>query len=261
MQENEQPTAIALVDDRPHAITTQAPRVTGSTPADLIRYAMESGADLDRLERLMDMQEKWERREAEKAFADAMAAFKLNPPTIVKDKHVRFKTEKGITEYDHATIGNVTGLIIEALAQHGFSHSWKTEQRDELVIVTCTITHRMGHAQSVSLMANPDRSGGKNAIQSIISAQTYLQRHTLLAATGLATHDQDDDDGSAAGARGTDLRTEEADEWISKARACKTIAELDNVWAAGSKALLKKPNSYDEFKDAVAIRGGELEGK
>jgi hypothetical protein len=43
------------------------------------------------------------------------------------------------------------------------------------------------------LSGEPDASGQKNKIQQVGSTVTYLQRYTLLALTGLATHDQDDD--------------------------------------------------------------------
>lgn len=242
---NEETNQMLVVEDSPRGIQA-APRVTGSTPADLIRYAMESGADLDRLERLMEMQIKWESREAEKAFAEAMAAFSENPPRVFKDKHVDFKTASGRTQYDHATIGNATDIIKAALAVHGFSHRWVTTQPDGKVRVECIITHRMGHSQSNSLESSPDASGGKNSIQAIISARTYLERHTLFDATGCAPLDEKDDDGA-----GTDLKTELADEWIAKVNACKTDDEVVKVWDLGSPVLEKLPNSYDEFKIAV----------
>ena len=99
-----------------HAPVAQraASAVAAVTPMDLLRHAMDSGADLDRLEKLMGLQERWEANEARKAFADAMADFKKNPPTIFKDKHVGFKTDKGRTEYDHATIGNVVDKVVGA---------------------------------------------------------------------------------------------------------------------------------------------------
>jgi hypothetical protein len=224
------------------------------TPGDLLRYALESGADLDRLEKLMDLQQRHEANEARKAFADDMARFKANPPEIFKDKHVSFKTDKGRTEYDHATIGNVTQSIVAALAQHGFSHRWDLEQKDGQVIVECVITHRMGHSQSTRLQASPDASGGKNGIQSIVSAKTYLERHTLLAATGLATKDQVDDDGAGS------LDTTLADNWIAKVKAAPTDAEVVNVWNVGVAVIEKAgdKHAYTEFKDAVAARRAEL---
>jgi hypothetical protein len=165
-----------------------------ATPADLVRYAMDTNADLDRLEKLMAMQIQWEEREARKAFVSDMALFKMNPPEIVKDSHVQFDTGRGITSYWHASIGNVVEKIVAGLAEHGFSHRWIPERCEGgIVKITCVITHRLGHSESTTLEAGLDQSGGKNNIQAMISTKTYLERHTLLAATGLATKDQGDD--------------------------------------------------------------------
>lgn len=58
--------------------------------------------------------------------------------------------------------------------------------------------HDMGHTEKRTLRAPRDDSGKKNFIQSMGSTISYLERYTLLAVTGLATHDMDDD-GNAAG--------------------------------------------------------------
>jgi len=171
-----------------------------ATPADLVRYALESGADLDRLERLMELQLKWEANQARKAFVEAMAEFKLNPPTIYKDKHVEFRTDKGITAYDHATIGNVVEKVVAALARHGFSHRWIPHRSDGgMISITCVVTHKLGYSEETTLEAGLDQSGGKNNIQAMISTKSYLERHSLLAAVGLATKDTPDDDGATGG--------------------------------------------------------------
>jgi hypothetical protein len=164
--------------------------VREDSPAGLMLKAMATpGMDLDKLEKFMVLQEKWEANQARKAYVEAMAEFKKNPPEIGKDKHVKF----GNTEYNHASLGNVTGLINEALSRHGFSAAWETSQTDRGVTVTCKITHILGHSESTSLTAGSDTSGAKNAIQALGSAISYLQRYTILALCGLATHEMDDD--------------------------------------------------------------------
>ena len=60
-------------------------------------------------------------------------------------------------------------------------------------MVTCKITHVKGHSEETTLSAPSDTSGSKNAIQAIGSTITYLERYTLLALTGLATSEMDDD--------------------------------------------------------------------
>jgi hypothetical protein len=162
-------------------------------PADLLQLALSKGAGIDQLEKLLALQERYEATEARKAYVVAMAAFKATPPKISKDRHVSFKTSSGKTEYDHASLANVTGMVNSSLSVHGLSAGWKTNQEDGKISVTCCITHIMGHQECTTLSSGADSSGGKNAIQAIGSAVSYLQRYTLLALTGLATHDQDTD--------------------------------------------------------------------
>lgn len=172
------------------AVTTKQKSVSQApTPAALLEMAVSQNADLEKLEKLMELQERWEVNEARKAYHAAMTAFKKNPPEIEKDKQVEYKG----TRYDHASLYNTTKTINSALSEHGLTSSWKTEQSNGQVAVTCIITHELGHSEYTTLYSEPDATGSKNKIQSIGSAVTYLQRYTLLALTGLATKDQDND--------------------------------------------------------------------
>lgn len=166
--------------------------ITESQPSDLIRLAIEKGANLEQVEKLLAIKERCEAYDAKKAYHVAMSEFKKNPPTIDKDKTVAY----GNTKYNHATLGNVTAKISAELSKYGLSASWSTHQNGS-VSVTCRITHVKGHSEETTLSAGADKSGSKNDIQAIGSTITYLERYTLLALTGLATVDQDDD-GAAA---------------------------------------------------------------
>jgi len=172
--------------------------VADVTPITLLDKAMSNGASMEQLEKFMDLYERHEKNEARKAYVTAMAEFKSNPPKINKDKHVQYKTSKGKTDYNHASLGNVSDTITTALSKCGLSAAWTTSQDSNGITVTCTITHNLGYSEKTSLTSAPDQSGGKNAIQAIGSTISYLERYTILALTGLATHDQDDD-GAAAG--------------------------------------------------------------
>lgn len=165
---------------------------TNATPAELIMAAVSSNSDLDKVEKLMILQERWEANQARKAYHKAMADFKANPPKIEKDKKVGYSTEKGKVGYSHASLGNVTEKISKELSKYGLSASWSTHQNGS-ISVTCKITHVLGHSEETSLSASADKSGSKNDIQAIGSTVTYLERYTLLALTGLATYEQDND--------------------------------------------------------------------
>lgn len=250
-------------------VTDITPKNTASnlvvmTPGQLVGQLMQQGGSMDLLamERLMGLQERWDANEAKKAYHAAMAAFKQNPPTILKDKHVEFTTSKGTTAYDHATIGNVVKQIVASLAEHDLSHSWSTEQLDGgQVAVTCTITHKAGHSESVTLKAGRDESGGKNSIQALGSAITYLQRYTLLAITGLAVEDGSDDDGRGADGSTMDASTR-LELWTLRARAAKTLDELKAVRAAVGTAFsdAKDIDGWNSFKAVYIDCRAVLEG-
>lgn len=169
------------------------------TPMQMLQMAVEQGADLDKLQKLMDLQERWEATQARKAFVEALAAFKADPPTVTKQHRASFPMKTGgVQEYDYVKLADIVAVIGPALSKHGLSHTWATSQGEGGISVTCALTHVMGHSESVTLSAAADQSGSKNPIQGIGSTVTYLQRYTLLAITGLAAADMDDD-GQGAG--------------------------------------------------------------
>lgn len=160
---------------------------------DLIRLALTSGADLDKLKQLMDLKRQHEADEAKKAYVKAMAAFKKNPPKVTRDKkNSQYKST-------YTSLGNLVNTINPELSKHGLSASWDIEQNG-VIKVTCKMTHELGHSESASASAPADTSGAKNVIQQIKSTITYLKAVTLEAISGLASTDANlDDDGNAVG--------------------------------------------------------------
>lgn len=170
-------------------VETLPEKQTQSPIDSMISMALDQKVDLERLEKLWELKTKWEAENSRHAYIAAMAEFKKTPPEIEKTKEVKF----GNTKYKHALLSDVAEKINTALSAHGLTASWSTKQEPNQVTVTCRITHVLGHFEETSLSSAHDNSGGKNAIQAIGSAISYLQRYTLLALTGLATKDQDND--------------------------------------------------------------------
>lgn len=170
-----------------------------TTPGDLLRLAVQNGADIGMLERLLDLQQRFEEREAAKAFVASMSAFKREPIEIYKRKGVGYHTKEGdFVGYKHAQLSDVTDAIAPAMARHGLSFGWDVEQQGNQITVHCIVTHERGHSKTVTMVGAPDTSGKKNAIQQVASTVTYLQRYTLLAVTGMSTKDEDDDGAGGA---------------------------------------------------------------
>jgi hypothetical protein len=162
------------------------------TPMQMLQIAVERGSDIAMLEKLMGLQERHEATEARKEFVSALNAFKADAPTVMKNKSAAFGG-KGGTAYGYVTLDVLCDVIGRALSEHGLSHRWEVTQADNKIRVTCILTHVRGHSERIQLEAGADTSGSKNNIQAIGSTVTYLERYTLLAATGLAARNQDDD--------------------------------------------------------------------
>ncbi len=157
------------------------------SPVEMAKELLEKNVKPEDLEKVLNLQERFDAIQAKKAYHVAMTAFKANPPEIVKDKEVSYT---GVS-YKHASLANVTSKINEALNKCGLSASWQTKQNGSIG-VTCKITHILGHSEETTLFAEADSSGSKNKIQAIGSTITYLQRYTLLSLTGIAAGDDDD---------------------------------------------------------------------
>ena len=199
-------TQAPIDPDPPTAMVQhQAPEITPVSPmwAIIDRVVTDPSFPVEKLEKLLEIQQQHDAANARKAYTAALAAFKADPPSIVKGQSTSFESKTGgNVQYQYATLDAVTRAVIPALAQHGLSHHWNIEQVPPRVTVTCVLTHRDGHSEGISMSAVEDESGLKNPIQRVASTVTYLERYTLLAITGLAAEGHDDDGHAAYPRRG-----------------------------------------------------------
>ena len=159
------------------------------TPPQMLAIAVEQGADLDKLERFMDLSDRYEAKEAEKAFSVAMAEFRRSCPPV-------YRTSDGQSN-KYASLSEAAETIRDPLADSGLSYRWETGQSSGLMRVTCVVTHIQGHSTRTSLESALDTSGNKNGVQAIGSTVSYLERYTLFAALGLSSRDMDNDGADA----------------------------------------------------------------
>ena len=163
------------------------------TPAAMLTLAASKDVDPDKLQKLMDFAERWQANQARMAFNSAMMAFKTDALRISRNITYSDGPLKGKS---YADLFGVVDKLTPALSKNGLSASWKvTKDEPEWIEVTCTIRHELGHSESVTMGGAPDKGPARNAIQSRGSAITYLERYTVLAATGMAVAGQDDDGG------------------------------------------------------------------
>jgi len=165
-----------------------SPPALASSPMELLSRALERGADLAMVEKLMDLAERQERNLAKKAFDAAVAEAKKEIPVI--------KANASGNNNRYADQGAFASVVDPIIGKHGLSYRFRANQTANLIEVTCVLSHRDGYSEETTLSSAPDGSGNKNSIQAIGSALTYLQRYSLKLALGLAA--SKDDDGKAA---------------------------------------------------------------
>jgi hypothetical protein len=226
------------------------PTLSESSPAGMMLTALRQGASLEQVEKMMDLQARWEAGEARKAYNAAFAAFKAEAVRIVKNRDV---TAGPLQGKSYAELHSVVDALTPALSRHGLSASWRlTKDEKDWMEVTCYLRHVDGHEESVSMGGPPDAGGAKNAIQARASTKTYLERYTLKAICGVA-EGGDDDDGNGA-ARSL------LDTWVDLVNAAETPDAVKKLSSEGAQAFTKARDveGYRRFASEVARRNREL---
>lgn len=153
-------------------------------PAQLMQIAVEKDADVDKLEKLMQLQERWNAGQAKTGFYEAFTKFQSELPVIEKRKTAHN------TKY--APLSDIVEQIKPMLLANGLSFRFEQNHSDGIE-VTCVVTHSLGHSERTTMKASADTSGSKNSVQAIASTVTYLSRYTLTSALGISTADEDMD--------------------------------------------------------------------
>ncbi len=188
----------------PVAITESPDDVSG-----LVRLAIEQKVPVEVLERLVALQERVTAQNAEKAMAEALAAFQAACPSIGRTKTAEMKKDgRKLYEYQFAPLDEIARVIRPHLANAGLSYTHDGEVTDRTVRVTCTLQHAEGATRTATFTGPIDTSGGKNPIQQVASARSYGRRYTLIDVLGLTTGD--DDDGQSAGSKEPETLSEAA---------------------------------------------------
>lgn len=223
--------SLALIDQQP------AMPVVSNESLRIVQLAIQLGAPIETVERLLAMKERVEADEARKKFNAAFAAFKGEAVKIIRTKQI---TDGPLKGKRHAELGVIVSTVTPALSAHGLSISWRmTKDEKDWMEVCCTLRHVDGHSESVTMGGAPDTGPGRNAIQARGSAKTYLERYTATAILGLAPEDEDND---GAGA-GEAISQEQGSEWVAAIEGSRTPEEVMKNWTAAT-ASAKKINDF-----------------
>lgn len=163
-------------------VATVQPEAT-TLIAVISRVATDPNCDLDKMERLLNMQERVMAKQAEQAFNAAMAAMQAEIPSIA---------ERGTGHnIKYATLEDILDTVRPIMHKYGFAVSFRISQVDR-VTVTGVLMHKDGHREETSMTLAADTSGSKNAVQAIGSSVSYGKRYVLCAMLNIATRGEDD---------------------------------------------------------------------
>lgn len=148
------------------------------------RVATDPNADIEKLEKMLDMQERVLDRQSEMEYNAAMSALQAEMPTIHKGGKAHNST--------YARYEDINAAIKPLLARNGFSVSFRSDFNNNMLEVKGIIAHKSGHREETTMCLPYDTSGSKNGIQAIGSSVTYGKRYVLCMLFNIATSDDDD---------------------------------------------------------------------
>jgi hypothetical protein len=162
----------------------------------IAKAARDPNVDIDKMERLLEMQERVQARDAEQAFSAAFAEMQPHLPHItVKNKIVH--NGKVISEY--ADWPSISAAITPVLSEFGFSLNFGGNNDANEKTTVAKLRHVQGHIETNQITLPHDTSGAKNKVQAIGSSSTYGQRYAACPLVGVVVHGSDDDGAAASG--------------------------------------------------------------
>lgn len=209
----------------------------GGLLAVIERAARDPNVDIDKMERLIEMQERVQRRNAEVAFYDALAVMQPKLPIITEKGGI--KDRSGKVQSTYALWEDINEAISPILSEHGFSLTFKGRTEDGKFITVGILAHRDGHRETTEVELPADNSGSKNAVQAIGSAKSYGKRYAAFDLLNITTRGADDD-GNAAG------NAQTIDE--GQAKALRDLIKVKNKSEAKFVAYLASSARYSIAK-------------
>ena len=177
------------------------------TPMVLLKNALDKGLDIDKLERLFELQERYEKQEAAKAYAAALTEFQAAMPIVHKRRTA--KEDGNFKGYAYASYDDVWIVAGPICGRLGIVVKFDTEpdkfdteviakdgQRTPVKMnaMKCTCTIRVGiHTETTTLSLPVPQIRAANDTQRSGGALSYLRRYTLCAALNIVCSDEDND--------------------------------------------------------------------
>lgn len=150
------------------------------------RAASDPSIDVEKMERLLAVQERMMEKQAEINFNNALGDLQTKLPIIKKDGKMSH------TNSTYAKFEAIMKVLQPLLAEHGFSVRFNSRESGGKIIITGTLAHRDGHSITDEIPLSIDTSGAKNNVQGVGSTISYGKRYLVGMLLNLVFEGEDD---------------------------------------------------------------------
>jgi hypothetical protein len=215
----------------------------------ILTAAADPRVDVDKLDRLLAMQERLLAQQQRQAYTAAYAQMQPELPSVKERGAILAKG--GGVQSTYALWEDVNTAIKPVLQKYGFALSFRSEYPDAgTVVIHGILSHRDGHSETTHVSMPLDTSGSKNATQAVGSTISYGKRYAAGQLLNLVSHGEDDD---AQGGEDPVIKA-----WLDVIASTLSRAELADKRAEIVKDYGGKEKVPAALKDAVAIRMATL---
>lgn len=172
----------------------------GSLLAAIMDAARDPAVDVEKLERLLQMQERLEAKAAERAYCEALASVQANIPRVKKNGTIELRKDGKVHgKVPFATWEDMDAVLRPHLIEYGLTLSFSSRQSQNGFVIVGIVWHLRGHREEYEGPPLPSDTGpGRNALQAIGSTLSYSQRYIAGMIFNIV-REGEDDDGARAG--------------------------------------------------------------
>lgn len=176
--------------------TTTLQNETITAPKDMVaviaQIAHAPNTDVDKMERLLEIQLKMMDRQNKIEFDQSLANIQSKMPRISQNGAIKNKAGNIVSKY--MKYEDIDLQIRPLLAEEGFSILHDRDEQNGKMIVKTTLKHRAGHEEKVQSVLPFDQPNQlKNAVQAAVSTFSYGKRVNVCSLLNIVAEGEDDD--------------------------------------------------------------------
>lgn len=222
------------------------------TPGQMMQAIIDKGITQDSaaaLEKLAELQWKFEARNAEREFATAFVSLQTELPTISGTRPV--PARDGTVKYRYANFDDIDAVVRPICLKHGFTYAFREgEVKDGRVTVIMTLQHACGHSREVPYSVRIGQGPpGSTESQADVSGHSYAQRGALESGLSLRIIGQRDNAGNEA----APITQAQADELERRVALLNQDHKAFLKWL-GADTYAKIPSNKYEMADSFLAK-------